>query len=169
MLTKYIAYVAASIDGRISITEKTKPDWTSKEDWKFFQNELVDADAVVVGRNTYEAAKISLQKRNTFVLSSRPKTLIRKGKVTFLNPKTVNLKELFKGYNQVAIVGGGQVYQTMLDLGLLDELYVTIEPIILGHGKNMFVGGNKNIPLILKSIKKLNSTGTILLHYQKII
>ena len=169
MSTKYIAYVAASIDGRISITEKTKPDWTSPEDWKFFQKELAKADAVVVGRNTYEAAKAPLQKRNTFVLSSRPKTLIRKGKVTFLNPKSINLKELFQDYKIVAVVGGGQVYQTMLDLGLLDELYLTIEPLILGRGKNMFVGGTRNIPLVLKSIKKLNSTGTILLHYQKII
>ena len=165
MLTKYIAYVATSIDGRISVTEKTKPDWTSPEDWKFFQKELKDVDAVVVGRNTYEAAKERLQKRNTFVFSSRPKTLVRKEKVTFINPDEVDLKTLFQEYKKVAIVGGGQVYQTMLNLGLLDELYLTIEPVVFGYGKNMFAGGAKKFSFALKSIKKLNSRGTLLLHY----
>ncbi len=167
IVAKYIAYVAASIDGRISITKKTKPNWTSKEDWQFFQKALSKAEAVVVGRNTYEVVPERLQKRVTFVLSSKPKTFTRRGTVTFVNPKTVNLKDLFAEYKTVAIIGGGQVYQTMLDLGLINELYVTIEPIILGRGKNMFVGGSKNIPFILKSIKKLNSSGTLLLHYLK--
>ena len=163
--TKFIAYIAGSIDGRISVAEKVLPDWTSKEDWKFFQHGLGKADVVVVGRNTYGVVPDRLQKRITFVLSSKPKTITRRGSVTFVNPKKVNLKELFKEYKTVAIIGGGQVYQTMLDLGLLDEIYITIEPVILGRGPQMFVGGTKNIFFKLQSIKKLNARGTILLHY----
>lgn len=163
--TKFIAYIATSIDGRISVASKVLPNWTSKEDWEFFQKGLSKADAVVVGRNTYEVARERLQKRNTFVLSSKPKTLTRRGSVTFVNPKKVDLKELFKEYKTVAVIGGGQVYQSMLDFGLLDEMYVTIEPVILGRGPQMFVGGTKNSFLKLQSIKKLNARGTILLHY----
>lgn len=163
--TKFIAYIAASIDGRISVASNVLPDWTSREDWEFFQKGLSKADAVVVGRNTYTVARERLQKRNTFVLSSKPKTFTRRGTVTFVNPKNVNLKELFKEYKTVAIIGGGQVYQTMLDLGLLDEIYLTIEPLIFGRGPQMFVGGTKNTSLKLQSIKKLNARGTILLHY----
>lgn len=162
---QYSAYIAASIDGRISVASNVLPDWTSKEDWEFFQKRLNKVDAVVVGRNTYAVARERLQKRNTFVLSSKPKTITRRGSVTFVNPKKIDLKDLFKEYKTVAVVGGGQVYQTMLDLGLLDELYVTIEPVILGRGPQMFVGGTKNISLKLQSIKKINSRGTILLHY----
>ncbi len=165
MNTKYIAYIAASIDGRISVAPNVLSNWTSKEDWKFFQKGLSRVDAVVVGRNTYEVVPERLQKRTTFVLSSKPKTITRHGSVTFVNPEKVDLKELFKEYKTVAVVGGGQVYQTMLDLGFLHEMYVTIEPVILGRGPQMFVGGTKNISLKLKSIKKLNSHGTILLHY----
>ncbi len=163
---RYIAYVASSIDGRISLTEKSRPTWTSKEDWSFFQKSLSRADAVVVGRNTYEAAASRLKKRNTFVLTSAKEGLGTTGSVTFLNPKRVDLASVLSDYREVAIVGGSRVYQEMLDHGMLDELYVTIEPLVFGRGKPMFEGGTKNARLNLVSVKKLNTKGTLLLHYK---
>lgn len=163
---RYIAFVAASIDGRIALSSKHPPEWTSKEDWKFFQHSLSQIDAVVVGRNTYEAAVERLRKRNTYVLSRRLKTFVRRGTVTFLNPTKVNLPKLLEDYRSVAVLGGGAVYQYMLDNALLDEMFVTIEPLILGRGKKMFVGGTKITRVRLLSVKRLNSTGTLELHYQ---
>ena len=163
---RYIAYVAATLDGKISLTEKTQPNWTSKEDWKFFQGELSRADAVVVGRNTFESVASKLRKRNTFVLSSRVKKIQKKGMVTFLNPARVNIGKLLAGYKKVAVVGGGAVYRTMLELGLLDELYVTIEPLLFGRGKEMFAGKMKTKRLKLISMRTLNKVGTLLLHYR---
>ena len=49
---------------------------------------------------------------------------------------------------------------------LLDEIFITIEPLIFGRGKDMFVGGNKTTELCLLSVKQLNIRGTLLLHYQ---
>lgn len=164
--TRYVAFVAASVDGRISLSSKTLPDWTSKEDWRFFQKSLSRVDAVVVGRNTYESAVDRLRKRNTFVLSSRPKTTKRRGTVTFVNPKSVNLAKLFQEYKSVAVLGGGAVYRFMLEKGLLDEIFVTIEPLIFGRGKEMFVGGTRTTRVSLLSVRRLNRTGTLLLHYR---
>lgn len=164
--THYIAFVAASVDGRISLTDKKLPDWTSKEDWDFFQDSLSRVDAVVVGRNTYQAAAERLRKRTAYVLSSRLKTLQRRGSVTFVNPAHVNLAELLGIYNTVAVCGGGMVYRTMLENNLLDELYVTIEPLIFGRGKAMFVGDTQTTRLRLLSVRRLNRSGTLLLHYQ---
>lgn len=163
--THFIAYVATSIDGRISLEKRKLPDWTSDEDWKFFQRELAKADAVVTGRNTYLSAESRLKKRTTFVLSSRVKNTLKKGTVTFVNPKHQTLKKLFSEYKTVAIVGGARVYQTMLDNGLLDELYVTIEPLVFGRGVSMFSDGSKTKRFELVSVKKLNTKGTILLRY----
>ena len=164
--TRYIAFVVASVDGRISLANKTLPYWTSKEDWEFFQNSLSRIDAVVVGRNTYESVAGRLRKRNTFVLSSRPKTLTRRGTVTFVNPANVDLPKLLERYKSVAVLGGGAVYRFMLESKLLDEIFVTIEPLIFGHGKEMFVGGTRTAQVSLLSVKRLNRTGTLLLHYQ---
>jgi len=163
---RYIAFVAASIDGRISLSSKTLPKWTSSEDQQFLQKSLSLADAVVVGRNTYQAAVDRLRKRNTFVLSSRPTTIKRRGTVTFVNPVNVDIPKLFTRYKIVAVLGGGAVYRFMLERGLLDEIFVTIEPLIFGRGKEMFVGGSRTMKVRLLSVKRLNRTGTLLLHYQ---
>lgn len=138
----------------------------SKEDWRFFQQSLSRADAVVVGRNTYAAAAERLRKRNTFVLSSRPKTLTRRGTVTFVNPTSINLQKLLEKYKSVAVLGGGVVYRYMMEHRLLDELFITIEPLIFGRGKEMFAGGAKTTRVNLLSVKRLNRTGTLLLHYK---
>lgn len=163
---RYIAFIATSIDGRISISSKRPPDWTSKEDWDFFQKSLSRIDAVVVGRNTYQSVAERLRKQNTFVLSSRPKALIRRGTVTFVNPAKVHLPNLLDRYKNVAVLGGGAVYCFMLEQKLLDEIFVTIEPFIFGRGKEMFIGGTQTIKASLVSVKRLNRNGTILLHYQ---
>ncbi|MBI5733591.1 MAG: dihydrofolate reductase family protein [Candidatus Kerfeldbacteria bacterium] len=163
---RYLAFVTASVDGRISLTSKTLPSWTSTEDWRFFQKSLAEVDAVVAGRNTYRAAATRLRKRNTYILSNRLATLRRRGTVTFVNPHRIDLAELLQSYKTVAILGGGMVYRTMLERNLLDEIFVTIEPLIFGRGKEMFVGGTRTIKLRLLSVRRLNRSGTLLLHYQ---
>lgn len=163
---RYIAFVAASVDGRISLSSKHPPEWTSKEDGEFFQKALSRFDAVVVGRNTYQSVADRLRRRNTFVLSRRPKTLVRRGTVSFVNPEKVNLPKLLGGYKSVAVLGGGAVYRFMLESGLLDEIFVTTEPLLFGRGKEMFTGGTRTTRLRLLSVKRLNRAGTLLLHYQ---
>lgn len=163
---RYIAFVAASVDGRISLSSKHPPEWTSKEDWKFFQKSLSRVDAVVVGRNTYESVAERLRKRDTFVLSCRPKTFTRRGTVIFVNPTKAHLPKLLEGYRNVAVVGGGAVYRFMLESKLLDEIFVTVEPLIFGRGKEMFVGSTRTTRVRLLSVKRLNRAGTLLLHYQ---
>ncbi len=164
--TQFVVFVATSVDGRISLTKKTLPDWTSKEDWSFFQKSLQKFDAVIVGRNTYQAAATRLRQRTTFVLSSRISTSQRRGTVTFLNPARVDIKQLLKQYKRVAVLGGAMVYRTMLERGLLDELYITIEPLIFGRGQAMVIGGTITTQLRLISQRRLNKAGTLLLHYK---
>ena len=150
---RYIAFVTASIDGRISLLSKHLPHWTSKEDRSFFQKSLAYVDVVVVGRNTYQSVAERLRKRNTFVLSSRSKTLTRRGTVTFVNPAKVNLSKLLESCKSVAVLGGGAVYRFMLENELLDEIFVTIGPLIFGRGKEMFVGGTRTMQVRLLSMK----------------
>lgn len=131
-----------------------------------FPKSLSRIDAVVAGRNTYESVAGRLRKRNTFVLSSRPKTFTRRGTVVFVNPAKVYLPKLLEGYKSVGVLGGGAVYQFMLENKLLDEIFVTIEPLIFGRGREMFAGGTRTTRVRLLSVKRLNRTGTLLLHYQ---
>jgi len=163
--TRFAAFVAGSVDGRISLEKRARPDWTSKEDWNFLQNSLKRFDAVVVGRNTYLAAKANLKKRNTYVLSRTLSSLKKEGSVTFVNPQKTDLRKLLAAHRNIAVLGAGEVYQYMLDRGMLNELFVTVEPLIFGRGNTMFSGGRKNRKLMLRAVRRLNKKGTLLLHY----
>ena len=164
----YVAYVAATVDGRISKENKSKIDWTSKEDWNFFQSSLKKFDALVVGTNTYLMAKKNLDRRNTIVFTSKADKLTSKGSVAFLNPKKYNFEKFTagKGYKNIAILGGPKVYDFFIKNNLLHEIFVTMEPYIFTSGVPMFEGKFQKHKLTLKSIKKLNKNGTILLHYK---
>ena len=163
--TRYVAYAAVSIDGYISADTSRMPDWTSKEDWKYFQTALAKASAVVVGSRTYRAAKDHIDKRVACVFTSKVTKPKITGSVTFLNPKRTDIGSLCEKHKTVAIVGGSEVYQTMLDYGLFDELHLTIEPVVLGGGTPLFSGGELHTDFKLISVKKLNSRGTIVLRY----
>lgn len=164
--TNFVGFVASSVDGRISLKRHAAPDWTSAEDWEFLQKSLKRFDAVVVGRNTYLTARARLKKRNTYVLSRKISSLKKEGTVTFVNPQKTDLRKLLGVYKNVAVLGAGEVYQYMLNKRMLDELYVTIEPLVFGRGVPMFSGGRKTARLVLTSVRKLNARGTLLLRYK---
>ncbi|MEQ9638615.1 MAG: dihydrofolate reductase [Alphaproteobacteria bacterium] len=161
---RFTAYVAASADGRISLDKRRRQRWICAEDWDFFQAELARADAVVCGRDTYLAAAARLRKRNTVVLTRRPKNMTRRGSVRFVNPRAADLAALFDGMRRVAVIGGAGVYREMLDQGLLDEVYLTLEPLLFGRGRELLEGG-PTVQMRLRSSKRLNRTGSLLLRY----
>lgn len=163
--TRFCVFVASSIDGRISLSNTHPPEWTSKEDWKFFQSSLARMEAVVVGRNTYNGVAERLRKRTTFVLTHRVKTSIKRGSVTFVNPSGINLREMLSSFQRVGVLGGGSVYMYMLNQGMMDDLYVTLEPLVFGRGNTMFSEGLTTTRMRLLSVRQLNTQGTLLLHY----
>ncbi len=163
-MQKFIAYVASSIDGIISNNKTALPNWTSREDWGFLQHSLKAYDAFVMGYNTFFATKKLKRRPNTYVLTSRQLPSKLPEGIHFIDPRKTNLKQVLNNFNKIAVLGGSQCYQYMLDNNMLDEIYLTIEPVIIGSGIKMFAGLGKRLKLI--SIKKLNRRGTVLLHYK---
>ncbi|MDP2812433.1 MAG: dihydrofolate reductase [bacterium] len=165
----FTAYVASSIDGRIAKSGDSGTDWTSKEDWFFFQKSLKKFDAVVVGHNTFRITKAQLKKRNTIVFTSKINKPKFCGSVIFFNPKKSNFKKFIKSqnYKKVAVLGGPKVYNYFLENKILDELFVTIEPVVFTTGVPMFSGKLfRKYKFSLVSTKKLNKNGTLLLKYK---
>lgn len=187
---RYIAIVAVTLDGKIATHEKQFTNWTSKEDKKFMRAFLDASDVVIVGRNTYETAKKPLSKRNCIVLTRSVRGIVqKKPNLVFINPHTkrashsarkennarsgvgVNpqktaIAEYIKErrYKTIAILGGTQTYTYFLEHKLIDELYLTIEPVIFGNGLPIFNGKITRQTARIISIKKLNKTGTVLIH-----
>lgn len=170
-MPKYIAIAATTIDGKIAKGPDHMSDWTSKEDKVFMRALLAKCDVVIIGNNTYKTAIKPLSKRNCIVFSGSVNQPARKSaNLLYVNPAKVNFKKLItkSGYKKIALLGGAQTYSWFLENNLLDELYLTIEPLAFGGGVSLFA--NKKLgdfKFRLFEIKQLNKKGSVLIHYKK--
>jgi dihydrofolate reductase len=178
---KYIAIAAVTIDGKIAAHKNHMSDWTSKEDKTFMRALLDKCDVVIVGNNTYRTAIKPLSKRNCIVFSKSEGRMNRKPAsarasrdgsehLMYINPAKTDVKNLIAKlkYRKVAILGGAQTYSYCLENNLLDEIYLTIEPLVFGKGINLFESKKMlNKKFKLMSIKRLNRRGSLLLKYKK--
>ena len=164
-----IAIAAVTIDGKIALHSGHLSDWTSPEDKDFLHKMLDESDVVVVGNNTYKTAIAPLSKRNCIVFTASVRTSEHKSDVlTYCNPASSDCIPLMEKYKTVAVLGGTQTYTYFLENDLLDELYLTIEPVIFGRGLNLFESTKDVLAKFrLQSTRALNEKGTVLLHYLK--
>lgn len=83
-----------------------------------------------------------------------------------VNPQKANITRYIEecGYKAVALLGGTQTYTFFFEHGLIDELYLTIEPVIFGRGLPLFDGKLAVRKPRIVSVKRLNRTGTVLIH-----
>ncbi|MBI3589214.1 MAG: dihydrofolate reductase [Candidatus Liptonbacteria bacterium] len=166
----YSAIAAVTMDGKIATHARQFTNWTSKEDKDFLHKLLDRSDVVVVGHNTYKTAKKPLDKRNCIVMTRSVSKIVQKNsKLVFLNPTRENLDKFIRrmGYRRVAILGGAQTYTYFLEKNLIDEIYLTIEPLVFGRGMSMFESAKvlrRYFKLV--SVKRLNKKGSLVVHYK---
>ncbi len=68
---------------------------------------------------------------------------------------------------ELQVHGSGQLAQTLLDHGLVDEYRLFVYPVVLGHGKRLFVEGS--VPTAMRRVDtKTTSTGVVVSTYQPI-
>lgn len=163
----FIAVAATTIDGKIAHNSHHFSNWTSKEDKVFLHAILDTCDVVVVGNSTYKMAKKPLSKRNCVVLTRSAKIPKPAPLLQYCNPKKYSLKKIISEnqYKKVCVLGGTQIYSYCLENNLLDELYLTIEPITFGYGLPLFETKSQQKWRLI-STKKLNKQGSLLLHYK---
>ena len=160
MQTFIIAVLTA--DGFIAKNATHTPmEWTSKEDKKFFADRTKQAGVVVFGQNTFETIGKPLPGRHN-VVYSRDRAY-EEVQVTQKDPQAL-LQELeAAGYKEIAVCGGSTIYTMFMEAGVVDKLYLSVEPVLFGQGLTLF---NKelDVKLELVSIKKLGAQ-TVLLEY----
>lgn len=167
---KFTLADAASINGKITQGESSM-DWISGEDQEHFSRLRQMHDTVVMGRVTYEQARPNPEPgKLRVVLTHNPDRFASKvvpGQLEFIDASPEELAKQLKnrGRQKVLVAGGSTVTRDFLRAGLADELYLTIEPLIIGTGKPLVTKGEFATNLKLLSVKKLNDRGTLLAHY----
>jgi len=117
--------------------------------------------AVVGGRNTYEAAE-AWGGHNPFgvpffILTHRPEDAPADDGFTFVNglDKAITRARDAAGSKDVFIMGGADVIRQALRAGVVEELSISIAPVVLGGGKRLFDGLDE--PVSLEHLRLLQS------------
>lgn len=156
-LVKCSVFIAMSLDGYIARPDGSI-DWLTDvvedgEDYGY-QQFYSSVDCLVIGRKTYEMA-LSLARwpysgRKVVVLSSnRTSSENRTGTDVLMMSSTPEkvLEELETMGFKHAYIDGGKTIQSFLRAGLINEMTVTIIPVLLGDGIRLFGAVDADIQL----------------------
>ena len=142
---------------------------------KFKLDELVAADALLLGRKTYEGFAAAWPSRTDEAgfadkMNSMPKYVIS---TTLRDPEWQNstvigvdeiaqLKERHDG--DILVAGSCRLVQTLVEHDLVDEWRLMVFPVVLGSGKRLFAEGEARLSLKLAASQTF-STGVLSLTY----
>lgn len=162
---------AISIDGFIAQAEsQISTSWTSKADKKFFSERTKQAGVIVMGSTTYKTIGRPLPGRLNIVYSrdlNPPGEQAENLRFTQADPRELITQLAAEGYSEVAICGGASIYSMFMKAGVVDTLYLTLEPVIFGSGIKLFQEGIA-ANLTLTEMQNLTDQ-TLLLSYKVLI
>ena len=161
---KVILYIAMSLDGFIA-TEEHKLDWLFAVDgvgdngFSKFYNTI---DTILIGNTTYEwimeqeKGNFPYKDKECYVFSRSVKDNTEY--VSFINCDINNLINGLKSHDSkdIWVVGGGELFHTLLGEKLIDEIIVTIAPVLIGKGIPLFIESDFQTHLSLKKINQYN-------------
>lgn len=165
---KVILIAAMTIDGKIARDEAHFVNWSSREDKKLFISISKRAGVLIMGHNTYKTLPAPLPGRLHIVLTSDLSDKVdRPGEVEFTNRAPVDIVEglVARGYTEAALTGGAQINALFLKSNLVDEIWLTVEPLIFGVGLDLFRGVQFDHRAHLLEVRQLNEGGSVFLRY----
>lgn len=157
--------MVASLDGFIANTDNTV-GWLENAGSVYEAGVTISAeeiaefvkgiDCYVMGSRTYEhALKLGWVYGETpvIVVSGREWPPARKSVEFYAGDlKTLIDVKLAPRYRNIWLVGGAMLCQRFLQLGLVDEIRLTIALVVLGDGVRLFGGSLTEQPWILKNV-----------------
>jgi dihydrofolate reductase len=163
---RVFAIAAITVNGLIGQSpNQTSWDWTSPEDRKLLVSLTKEAGSVVLGSRTFDTFehKRAFPGRRTIIYTRHPETITIPGiETTGETPMELVTRLEHEGLAGLAVLGGTSIYDQFLKSGVLQELYLTVEPVIFGSGVPLF--GTAAAKLRALDSRKLNDN-TVLLHY----
>jgi len=142
-------FIATSLDGYIADKAggidwlETFPEINTIDTG--YQSFIATIDALVMGRATYEKVlSFGIEwpyKKPVYVLSNSLSSVPQnmKGKVHLLSGTNNEiLSSIHKNGHKNLYIDGGQVIQNFLKEDLIDEMIITVIPVLLGHGIRLF-------------------------------
>ncbi|MFD1928840.1 dihydrofolate reductase family protein [Sporosarcina siberiensis] len=161
---KFVLFIAQSLDGYIA-TKEDSLDWLFKVEGEgdngyseFFET----IDTILMGKRTYDW--IMEQEKGQFPYATKSSYVFSRSSVmdtkdvTFVNEDIVDFTNNLRTEEgkDIWIVGGGDILHTFLKEKVVDELIITVAPIIIGEGIPLFKPDEYELDLSLKGIRTFN-------------
>ncbi len=183
-MRRVIAFEQVSLDGYF-VDEKGDMSWAHKQDpeWTAFAGSNAGGDGMLLfGRVTYEmmagfwpteTARQSMPEvaegmnRMPKVVFSRTLKDVSWASTTLVNgDPAAHVRRLKSEPGPgMAILGSGSIVSQLAQQGLIDELQIVVNPIVLGKGRTLFEGVKGKIPLRLSQSRAFGN-GNVVLYYQ---
>lgn len=161
-MNKIIYYVATSLDGFISGPNSGISKFLSHGDAvEKYKADLLNFSTVIMGRKTYEFGyRYGLEPGQPAYLHMQhhifSETLQIKQLAETVHIEQLSLERIKEivatSKTDVYLCGGGEFAGWLLDNGLIDQLKLKLNPIILGDGVRLF--GNSKTSLVGKLVEK---------------
>lgn len=150
---KIILDLAVSADGFIADTDGNS-SWVSPLCEKMFLQRAQETGCVVIGRKTFEQYQneiYPLKNCLNIVLTAQPSwehkdCLITASPIDAIRLAKENIHE------QLLVAGGGKTSAAFMHTNLVDEIFLSVHPLILGEGIKPFSTKNKLHLLDTKSL-----------------
>jgi dihydrofolate reductase len=166
---RHVVYsVAMSLDGYIA-GPHGESDWIVIDPEIDFEAIFGRFDAILMGRKTYEMTRTqqggSMKGVTSYVFSRTLRQADCPGLTVSEDPlQTIPaLKE--QAGKDIWLFGGGGLFRSLLELGLVDRVSVAIVPVLLGGGLPLLPDSASRAKLRLEEERVYPMTGTVSLEY----
>ncbi len=162
---KTFVVAVMSANGKISRDSSKTIDWNSTEDLKWFKFITTQIGVVIMGRKTFELIGRPLPKRLNVVMTRNYSSFRNEPNLIFTSEEPINILKTLekKGYSQTAVIGGKEIFTLFLKEKLIDEMYITYEPVII-DGIDMFSDLKEDVRMRIEGIKSLSNA--VVVHYK---
>jgi dihydrofolate reductase len=161
-------HVACSLDGYIA-DEEGGADWIVHEPGIDFKELFAQFDTFLIGRRTYEpmmkTTGMGLAGKEIVVVSRTLRAEDHPGVTIFSDRLEERVGELrARPGKDIWLFGGGELFRSLLELGLVDTVEPAIIPVVLGAGRPLLPGPAIQRQLTLRSHRVFPS-GIVWLEY----
>jgi len=166
-MKKIIVYIASSLDGYIA-RENGDIDWLPENTAFGYDEFYKTIDTVVMGKNTYKQVltfgEYPYKDKSSYVFT-RNNDQTKDENTEFVSDVDKFVKKnISNSEKNIWLVGGAEIISSFLNRGFVDEIILSIIPVVLGKGISLFKNIQNEVKLEL--IKTTDYDKLVELHYR---